>query len=140
MRASGQNEAARKSKNGHRKGHTVKGFKTTYHKDEDGKDEKYFDEANDAGESFSADGKSGSFGEKEEAAFKGAQENTELSGNKASQQKQYETQQSTEKSESSKDQYGSSKFGGDNAEFKSNNGGQEESQSGYKQENKFSKQ
>ncbi|KAJ8942616.1 hypothetical protein NQ314_010025 [Rhamnusium bicolor] len=36
-------------KQGHRKGHKIKGFKSSHHKDESGKTEEYYDEDHDEG-------------------------------------------------------------------------------------------
>lgn len=118
----------------------MNGFKKTHNKDESGREENYFDEANDEGEHFNIDAEAGRFGESKSSSFKGAQENTALRGNKGSQKKHYDTQENHDNNERDSNQYGSKKFGANNFGFGSNNGGLKESHSGYSQQSKFSKQ
>lgn len=117
----------------------MKGFKNSHHKDENGRSEQYFDEEKDEGENFNLKGESGSFGEKQASAFKGAQENTEKRENEGAQKQQYENQQLKDNSHRAGDQYDSRKFGGDNSNFESKNGGEHESAEGHNSESKFEK-
>ncbi|RZB66657.1 hypothetical protein BDFB_013764, partial [Asbolus verrucosus] len=65
-------------KKGHKKGHVIKGFKNSHHKDETAKTEEFYDEANDEGGKLNFNGQSGSFGEKGASSFKGGLENGEF--------------------------------------------------------------
>lgn len=119
----------------------MKGFKKSHHKDENGRSEQYFDEANDEGENFNVNGESGGFGENQSSAFKGAQENSELRANHGGQRQRYENQQSLDKNHRNSDQYGARKFGAENSNFESKNGGGQEFIKGHRSTsgNKFQK-
>lgn len=117
----------------------MKGFKKSHHLDENGKEEQYFDEEKDEGENFNVNGESGSFGEQQSSAFKGAQENSQLRGNQGGQKQHFENQESHDKNHGSGDQYGSRKFGTDNSNFNANNGGGQESIQGHSSGSKFEK-
>ncbi|XP_023015915.2 uncharacterized protein [Leptinotarsa decemlineata] len=67
----GKTGAEKSAKQGHRKGHTVKGFSTSHHKDESEKTEEFFDEAHDEGGNAAFHGQSGKFGETGASSSKG---------------------------------------------------------------------
>lgn len=67
----GKNGEEQTLKKGHKKGHKVKSFKTSHHKDESGKSEEYYDEEHDEGGNLAFNGQAGSFGENGASSFKG---------------------------------------------------------------------
>ncbi|KAG5874888.1 hypothetical protein JTB14_024314 [Gonioctena quinquepunctata] len=67
----GKSGAENSAKQGHRKGHRVKGFSTHHHKDEAEKTEEFFDEAHDVGGNVAFHGQSGKFGETGASSHKG---------------------------------------------------------------------
>lgn len=117
----------------------VKGYHSSHRKDEDGKTEEFYDEENDEGENFNANGQSGSFGEKEQSSFKGAHEDAQLKANEGKQQKKYENEHIIDSNNGGGGQFGSKKFGGGGSSFGYNNGGGEESIQGHNENSKFVK-
>lgn len=67
---SGKNGGENKIKKGHKKGHVIKGFKSSHHKDESGKTEEYYDEENDEGDNYAFNGQNGAYGQKGESSYK----------------------------------------------------------------------
>ncbi|GJQ82969.1 hypothetical protein Trydic_g5968 [Trypoxylus dichotomus] len=67
----GQNENEKKNKSSHKKGHVIRSFKNSHHKEESGNNEEYYDEQHDVGDSFKLDASAGHFGENKAEAFKG---------------------------------------------------------------------
>ncbi|XP_076260800.1 uncharacterized protein LOC143196725 [Rhynchophorus ferrugineus] len=128
-----------KEQQGHKKGHRVKGFKTSHHKDESGKTEEFYDEAHDEGNNLAFKGQSGSFGNQATSAFQGAQENGKY--NQAEQGKaghlnnQYIV--NAQKGEAGK--YGQNKHGTEGSVYGLNKGIDAQSLLGHQENSKFYK-
>ncbi|KAB0790706.1 hypothetical protein PPYR_14845 [Photinus pyralis] len=67
----GKQGGQEQEKASHKKGHVVKGFKKSHHKDEDSKTEEYYDEAHNEGGNHKFGEGSGSFGKNSASAYKG---------------------------------------------------------------------
>lgn len=135
----GKNGAEKKVKQGHKKGHVIKGFKSSHHKDESGKTEEFYDEEHDEGEHSSADGHAGSFGEGSAASFKGAHEDADFKASKGGQKGEYEKEHLIDGNNGGGSQFESKKFGGEGSSFGYKKGADEESLLGHKDSSKYFK-
>lgn len=135
----GQNQAERKSKQGHKKGHKVKGFKKQHNLDESGRTEEFFDEAHDEGGNVEFSGHQGGFGQREGSSFKGGNLDEQFRANQAKKQGHFDNQELFDKNEGNGEHYDSKKFGSSGSSFGSNNGFDEESLLARQQSNKFFK-
>lgn len=135
----GQNAAERKNKQGHKKGHVVKGFKKSHHSDESGRTEEFYDEAHDEGGNTEFSGQRGGFGQNEGSSFKGAKEDEQFKSNQAKQQGHFSNEQLNDNSHGGGEQFNAKKFGGSGSNYGSNNGFDEQSLLAHQQSNKFFK-
>lgn len=135
----GQNGEEKKVKQGHRKGHTVKGFKKSHHKDESGHEENYYDEEHDEGENAHFNEQGGSFGEKEGSSYKGAHEDGEFKANQGKKEGHYDNHHLVDNNGGEGGQYGSKKYGSSGTSYGVNNGADEQSLLGHQEHTKFVK-
>lgn len=135
----GQNAAERKSKQGHKKGHVVKGFKKQHKLDESGRSEEYFDEAHDEGGNTEFSGQHGGFGEREGSSFKGINEDGRFKTNQAKQQGHYDNEELFDKSHGNNEHFDTKKFGNSGSSYGAKNGFDEQSLLAHQQSNKFFK-
>ncbi|CAH0553334.1 unnamed protein product [Brassicogethes aeneus] len=135
----GQNENKNKQQQGHKKGHTVKGFKHSHHKDETGKTEEYFDEANDEGDNLNFNGQSGIFKENQGSSFKGEHEdglNNEKVHKTAG---YYDNNHFVDKVNTDHGKFGENRFSNNGRVYGRHNGVDQESLLGSQETNKFYK-
>lgn len=136
----GQNAAERKSKQGHKKGHVVKGFKKSHHLDENGRTEEFYDEAHDEGGNTEFSGQRGGFGQNEGSSFKGVNQDGQFKSNQAKQQGHYNKERFLDNSQGDDEQYNSKKYGSNGSNYGAKNGFDEQSLLAHQQSNKFFKQ
>lgn len=129
----GKNAGENKQQAGHKKGHRVKGFKTTHHKDESGKTEEYYDEANDEGKQSQYKGEAGSFGQNAQSAYKGGHQDKKVDAKEEKKQGQYDTAQIVDNSKSDQAHYGEKKHSENNKIYGFNNGIDEQSLLGHQE-------
>ncbi|XP_018334165.1 glycine-rich cell wall structural protein 1.8-like isoform X2 [Agrilus planipennis] len=118
----GKNAGEKSGKAGHKKGHKIKGFKTTHHKDESGKTEEFYDEEHDEGSDYFHKNEKGAFGENAGAAFKGGHDNGVFNSGEKGHQANYKKEELLNKDKAEQGQFGSSKFGGDQKAYGLNTG------------------
>lgn len=111
----------------------MKGFKTSHHKDETGKTEEYYDEANDEGNHFQFKGQSGGFGENAQSAYKGGHENKQLNAEERKKQGHYDTHQLIDNSKGDQGRYGEKKYAQLGRIYGQNNGIDEQSLLGHQE-------
>lgn len=129
----GRNANENKLQAGHRKGHKVKGFKTTHHKDESGKTEEYYDEANDEGKHFQYKGEAGDFGKKAQSEYKGGHQDNQFNAKEQKQQGHFEAAHSVDAAKGNHGHYGEKKHAENNKAFGFNNGIDEQSLLGHQE-------
>lgn len=117
----------------------MKGFKSSHNKEESGKTEEFYDEAHDEGETASADGHAGSFGEGASSSFKGAHEDAGFKANKGGQKGGYEKEHFIDGNNGGGSEFASKKFGGEGSNFGYKKGADEESLLGHKDSSNFYK-
>ena len=121
----GQNENENQKKNNHKKGHVIKGFKKSHHKDESGNTEEYYDEAHDSADDFNRNGKSGNFAEDAASSYKGVKDNKLYKSDEKEQGGAYDSGEFLKKNNGGKSTYGGGKHVG-NTEIAGNNYGEDE--------------
>lgn len=104
-----QNENEKKNKSTHKKGHIVRSFKNSHHKEETGNNEEYYDEEHDVGDSFKFDASAGHFGENKAEAFKGDHEQKEYLANEKVDKGSHEAAEVAEKVKEAKNENKESK-------------------------------
>lgn len=124
---------------GHKKGHVIKGYKSSHHKDETGKTEEFYDEENDQGGKLNFAGQSGSFGEKGASAFKGGLENGEFARGEHKKQSHFDNEHLLDNSNAGQGKYGEKKYGGSGSVYGANKGIDEQSLLGHQESSKFYK-
>lgn len=135
----GKNGEEKILKKGHRKGHVVKGFKKSHHKDESGRTEEFYDEEHDEGEQGAFNGQSGTFGENESSSFKGAHEDGEFKAKQGKKEGHYDTEHIVDHNNGDGGQYSAKKYGGSGSVYGVNNGVDEQSLLGHQENKKFIK-
>ncbi|XP_065170219.1 uncharacterized protein DDB_G0290685-like [Atheta coriaria] len=135
----GQNAGEQNQKQGHKKGHIVKGFKTSHHKDETGRTEEYYDEANDEGGHFTSKGSSGSFGEEAKNAYKGGHDNGQFNKGESSKQGHVENVHHVDNANADKGDYAQKQTFGQGQTYGVNNGVDQQSLLGHQESNRFFK-
>lgn len=135
----GKNGGEKKIKQGHKKGHVIKGFKTSHHKDESGKTEEFYDEANDEGDNFNYNGQSGSFGETGASQFKGGHEDGKFNSGEYKKQGHYDNQHLVDKANADSGKYGENKYAGSGSVYGVNNGIDQQSLLGHQENSRFYK-
>ncbi|XP_056640795.1 uncharacterized protein LOC130447796 [Diorhabda sublineata] len=135
----GKSGEEKTAKQGHKKGHKVKSFKNSHHKDETGKSEEYYDESHDEGGNYVFNGQSGSFGEQGASGFKGGHHDSKYNQAEAKKEGQFENKHSVEKVEGDQGKYGENKFAGNQALFGYKTGADEQSLLGHEESSKFVK-
>ncbi|CAG9860913.1 unnamed protein product [Phyllotreta striolata] len=133
---SGEEETTKK---GHKKGHKIKSFKTSHHKDESGKSEEYYDEEHDEGGNTAFNGQTGSFGENAASSFKGGKEDSKFNSAEAKKEGHFKKEHSIGKAEGDEGKYAEKKFAGNEATFARKNGADEQSLLGHQESSKFIK-
>nr|XP_022919630.1 uncharacterized protein LOC111428370 [Onthophagus taurus] len=123
----GSNENEEKNKSSHKKGHVIKHFKNSHHKDETGRDEQYYDEEHDEGGSFKYDSSKGKFGENESSQHKELQENKELASSEKEQKAGHENSEFSGRNSGHSEQFKEEKKLSDAAEHGNGNLHNEES-------------
>lgn len=126
-------------KTGHKKGHKIKSFKTTHHKDESGKTEEYYDEAHDEGGNTAFKGASENSGENGGSSFKGIKEEGKFKEGEAKEEGQYKSEQSADKADSQQGKFGENKYSGADRIFGNKNGADEQSLLSHQETSKFYK-
>ncbi|XP_072384895.1 uncharacterized protein [Diabrotica undecimpunctata] len=135
----GKSGEEKTAKQGHKKGHKIKSFKNSHHKDESGKSEEYYDEAHDEGGNYAFNGQSGSFGEKGASEFKGGNQDSKYNSAEAKKEGHFENKHSIDKVEGDQGKYGQNKFAGNEAIFGYKNGADEQSLLGHQESSKLYK-
>lgn len=136
---SGKNEAEQTIKQGHKKGHKIKGFKTSHHKDESGKTEEFYDEAHDEGGNYAFKGEAGNFGENAASAFKGGAQEGKYKSGEAKKEGFYENKYLNDNAKSNEGKYGENKFGENAQIYAYKKGADEQSLLGHQESSKFYK-
>lgn len=118
----------------------IKGFKTSHHKDETGKTEEFFDEANDEGDNFNFYGQTGHFGEGSQSAHKGGHGDHFFNADERKKQGHYDAGQFLHKNNGDQGEYGQKKYLGSGQIYGANNGIDQQSLLGHQEHNRFFKQ
>ncbi|EEZ98972.1 keratin, type I cytoskeletal 9 [Tribolium castaneum] len=126
-------------KKGHKKGHVIKGFKSSHHKDETGKTEEFYDEENDEGAKLNFNGEAGSFGEKGASQFKGGHEAGEFAEGAAKKAGHFDNEHFVDNSNAGHGNYGEKKYGGSGSVYGVNNGIDQHSLLGHQENSKIYK-
>lgn len=100
------------NKKGHKKGHRIKGFKTSHHLDEHGGTEEYYDEAHDEGGNYAFKGESAGFGESGASSFKGGHEGGKYNVGERKKAGHYGQEYSSGKAEGNEGKFGNHKYSG----------------------------
>ncbi|CAG9772954.1 unnamed protein product [Ceutorhynchus assimilis] len=135
----GKNEAENKLKKGHKKGHVIKGFKSSHHKDETGKTEEYYDEEHDEGDNVAFNGQSGAFGQKGQSSYKGGHEDGKFNEQEHKKSGHVSNQYAVSKETGDKGNYGENKYAGGGSVFGVNNGIDQQSLLGHQENSRFFK-
>lgn len=135
----GKSEEETTVKTGHKKGHKIKSFKTTHHKDESGKTEEYYDEAHDEGGNTAFKGAAESSGEKGGSSFKGLKEEKTFKEGEAKQEGQYKSEHLADKADSQHGKYGENKYAGADRVYGNKNGEDEQSLLSHQESSKYYK-
>lgn len=135
----GKNVGEHNQKSGHKKGHIIKGFKSSHHKDESKKTEEFYDEENDEAGKFNFKGESGSFGEKGESNVKGGHENGVAASGEQKKEGHYEKAEIVDNSNADKGQYGEKKYAGSGSIYGVNNGVDQQSLLGHQESSRYYK-
>ncbi|CAH1155231.1 unnamed protein product [Phaedon cochleariae] len=135
----GQNGAEKTAKQGHKKGHKIKSFKTSHHKDESGTDEQYYDEAHDEAGNYMFNGQSGKFGENAASSFKGGNQEEKYKVGENKKEGHHSTEHSVGEKQANQGKYGGNKFAGNEAVFGYKNGADEQSLLGHQEASKVYK-
>lgn len=135
----GKNELEKKEKKGHKKGHVIKGYKNSHHKDETGKTEEYYDEESDEGANYLLNGQRGAFGENAQSAYKGAKEDAEFKADKGKKEGHHGSEYISDDSKADHGQYGKKKFGESGAIYGIDNGFDQHSLLGHQENSKYFK-
>lgn len=134
-----KNNLEKKTKQGHKKGHVIKGYKNSHHKDENARTEEYYDEESDEGANFNFNGHAGAFGENAQSAYKGAKEDGEFKADKAKKEGHYDSAHIVDNANAGHGQYGTKKFGESGAIYGINNGIDSQSLLGHQENSKYFK-
>ncbi|KAK9878814.1 hypothetical protein WA026_003652 [Henosepilachna vigintioctopunctata] len=135
----GKNGEEKKLNNGHRKGHSIKGFKTSHHKDESGKTEEYYDEENDEGNNVLYKGQHGAFGEDGASSFKGGHADGKFNAGESKKEGHYDQEHFIDNAKGGKGSFGSKKFAGSGESYGVNNGLDQQSLLGHQESERFFK-
>lgn len=133
----GENKAERKIKQGHRKGHVVKGFKKSHNKEESGRDEQYYDEEHDEGGNVFFNGQRGDFGESEGSSYKGNHQDGVFKANQGKQSGHYSSEKALDNSNGGGEEFAAKKYGGSGSSYGSSRGSDEQSLLGHQQSKLF---
>nr|XP_022904730.1 hornerin-like [Onthophagus taurus] len=136
----GQNANENKQQLGHKKGHVVKGFKSSHHKDETGKTEEFYDEAHDEGDNFNFRGQNGKYGEGSQLSVKGGHDDSFYNADERKKQGHYDGQQYINKNNADQGQYGQNKYIGNGQIYGVNNGVDQQALLGHQEHNRLYKQ
>nr|CAI5824706.1 unnamed protein product [Callosobruchus analis] len=122
------------TKTGHKKGHSVKGFKKSHHLDENGKEEQFYDQAHNEGGNYEFGGHNGKFGHLSGASYKGGEEGGKFAFGKKGKEGFYENSAANKKEHAGQDKYSGDKFAENAAAYGfekdfSSHGGEGESES-----------
>lgn len=126
-------------KTGHKKGHKVKSFKTTHHKDESGKTEEYYDESHDEGGNYAFKGASENSGEKGGSSFKGGKGEEKFKEGQTKQEGLYKNEYLNDKADSKEGKFGENKYAGNEVVYGNKNGADEQSLLSNQESSKFYK-
>ncbi|KAG5874891.1 hypothetical protein JTB14_024317 [Gonioctena quinquepunctata] len=135
----GKNGEEKTLKQGHKKGHKIKSFKTSHHKDENGKTEEYYDEAHDEGGNLAFNGQTGSFGENGASLFKGGNQEGKYASEENKKEGHFSNEHLVDKVDANQGKYGGNKFAGNEAVFGHKSGSDEQSLLGHQESNKVYK-
>ncbi|XP_023015914.2 uncharacterized protein [Leptinotarsa decemlineata] len=135
----GKNGEEKTVKQGHKKGHKIKSFKTSHHKDENGKTEEYYDEAHDEGGNYVFNGQTGNFGENGASSFKGGNQEEKYASGENKKEGHYSNEHLVDKVDASQGKYGGNKFAGNEAVYSHKNGADEQSLLGHQESSKLYK-
>ncbi|XP_050313952.1 uncharacterized protein LOC126748639 [Anthonomus grandis grandis] len=135
----GKNGEEKKLNNGHKKGHRIKGFKSSHHKDESGKTEEYYDEEHDEGNNFAFNGLNGAFGQSGESSFNGGHQDGKFNEEEQKKSGHISSQYGVNKEVSDQGKYGQNKYAGSGQTFGVNNGVDQQSLLGHQENSKFFK-
>ncbi|XP_044761510.1 uncharacterized protein LOC123318827 [Coccinella septempunctata] len=133
----GLNGGQKKINTGHKKGHSIKGFKTSHHKDESGKTEEYYDEENDEGNNVFFNGQHGSFGENAASSFKGGHADGKFNAGESKKEGHYDQEHYVGNSNAGKGSFGSKKYAGSGEVYGVNNGLDQHSLLGHQESERF---
>lgn len=136
---SGKNEEQKTVKQGHKKGHKVKGFKTSHHKDESGKTEEFYDEEHDEGGNYAFKGEAEKFGDHGASSFKGAAEEGKYSAGEAKKEGFHENKYLNGNAKGNEGKYGENKYAGNRQAYALKKGADEQSLLGHQESSKFYK-
>ncbi|KAJ8967100.1 hypothetical protein NQ314_003112 [Rhamnusium bicolor] len=121
----------KKLKEGHKKGHTVKGYKTSHQKDENSKTEEFYDEEHDEAGKEAFSGQNGQFGEKKDLSFKGEKADKEFKAGEQKKDGHYGQKYLQDKEKQEKGEYGKKKYAGDQSVYKLNKEGDAKKAGGH---------
>nr|CAH7730803.1 unnamed protein product [Callosobruchus chinensis] len=135
----GETAEKKEAKQGHKKGHKVKGFKKSHHLDETGKTEEFFDESHDEGDNFEFKGHKGNYGEGAGSSFKGGNEEKKYNSEEAKKEGHYNQEHASEHKKGNSGEHGAKEFKGSDAAYSLSKGGDEHSLLGNQESSKFYK-
>ncbi|KAL1506163.1 hypothetical protein ABEB36_005575 [Hypothenemus hampei] len=135
----GKNGAEHTIKKGHKKGHKIKGFKSSHHKDESGKTEEYYDEEHDEGDNYVFNGQNGAFGQKGASSYKGGHEDGKFNEQEHKKAGHVSNEYALKKENADSGKYGEQKYAGEGSVYGANNGVDQQSLLGHQENAKFVK-
>ncbi|XP_017782200.1 PREDICTED: uncharacterized protein LOC108566698 [Nicrophorus vespilloides] len=128
-----------KRSKGHKKGHVIKGFKTSHHKDESGKTEEFYDEEHDEGDDVRFKGEAGSFGEKAKSTFEGGHDDSRFNAEKRKQEGHFGSERKVDSNDLKRGRYDEKKSLDEGRSYVLNSGIDEHSLLGHQENSKYYK-
>ncbi|KAJ8967101.1 hypothetical protein NQ314_003113 [Rhamnusium bicolor] len=124
---------------GHKKGHSIKGFKSSHSKDESGKTEEFYDEDHDEGGNYGFDGHFGKFGEGGASSFKGGHEDGKFNAEEAKKSGHYDNEYLLDKAHANHGKFGENKYAGNEEYYGANKGIDEHDLTGHHESSNYFK-
>ncbi|XP_066252872.1 uncharacterized protein [Euwallacea similis] len=135
----GKNGAEHSIKKGHKKGHVIKGFKSSHHKDETGKTEEYYDEEHDEADNYAFNGQNGQFGQKGASSYKGGHEDGKFNEQEHKKAGHVSNELAVKKEAADQGKYGEKKYAGGESSYGVNSGADQQSLLGHQENARFVK-